>query len=135
MPLVFGLALAAFTGGMTYTQKIALVDAVREGARYGASLKVPAGSSGLGEWGALVRDRVVAVSGGAVEPSDVCAELVLPSGGTACGVTDPVGASAESATRVVKVSAARTGRIEVFFFALRPTLTAKLATRYGRDAG
>lgn len=135
MPLVFALALGAFTGGATYTQKIALVDSVREAARYGASLKVPAGASGLSQWEALVRDRVVALSSGAVPPSGVCVGLVLPTGGTTCGVSDPVGASAESTTRVVKVSAQRSGQIEFLFLTLRPTLTAKLSARYERDTG
>lgn len=135
IPLVLSLALGAFTGGATYTQKIALVDAVREAARYGASLKVPDGASGPSDWEALVRNRAVALSGGALAPTDVCVKLVLPTGGTACGVADPVGASAESTTRLVKVSAARPGRIELLFFALRPTITAKLSVRYERDTG
>jgi hypothetical protein len=135
MPLVFSLAMGAFTGGVTYTQKIALVDAVREAARYGASLEVPAGASGPSEWEALVRQRVVALSAGAASPAGVCASLVLPTGGAACGVRDPVGASAESTTRVVKVSAQRPGHIQLLFFSLRPTLTAKLSARYERDTG
>lgn len=135
MPLVMSLALGIFTGGATYTQKIALVDSVREAARYGASLAVPSGAAGVSDWETSVKNRVVDASGGGLTAADVCAQLVLPTGGTACGVADPVGASSESTVHVVKVSVAKPGTIEFFFFSLSPTLTAELAARYERDTG
>ena len=129
------LALGVFTGGGAYVHKIAMIDSAREAARYGASLKVPNGASGMTEWEALVRNRAIDLAGGALSTADVCVKLVQPTGGTACGVSDPVGASSESGVRVVKVSASRPATIEFFVFSLRPTLHAGLSARYERDTG
>lgn len=135
MPLVMSLALGVFTGGGAYVQKIAMIDAAREAARYGASLTVPNGASGMTQWEALVSTRVVELAGGALSTADVCVKLVQPTGGTACGVSDPVGASSENGVRVVKVSASRPTTIEFFVFSLSPTLRAALSARYERDTG
>src|SRR5215213_9910218 len=71
LPLFLSLILGVYTGGMAYTNKIALVDAVREGARYGASLPTGNAPNALTTWQASVRDRVVASSGGALVAGDV----------------------------------------------------------------
>ncbi len=136
LPLAFALLLGVLTGGHAYFQKISLVDAAREGARYGASLKVP--PAGINEWRQAVRDRVAALSGGQLGASDVCAELVTPTGSnTACGVSDPSGAASDPTSltpaSVVKVSVSKQARIEFVFFSTSPTLTAKVAARYEWD--
>ncbi len=136
LPLAFALLLGVFTGGHAYFQKISLVDAVRDGARYGASLKVP--PAGINEWRQAVKNRVAGLSGGQVSASDVCAELVTPTGSnTSCGVADPVGAASDPTSltpaSVVKVSVSKQARIEFVFFSTSPTLTAKIAARYERD--
>jgi Flp pilus assembly protein TadG len=136
VPLAMALLLGIFTGGSAYFKKISLVDAARDGARFGASLQVPAG--GLGPWRQAVKDRVAQLSGGQVTASDVCAELVVPTNtNMACGVADPAGAStdpnAATPASIVKVGVSKETKLEFMFFTMTPTLSAKIAARYERD--
>ena len=136
LPLTVSMLLGIFTGGFAYFQKISLVDASRDGARYGASLKMPPG--GIAEWRQAVRERVAGLSGGQVTAAQVCADLVTPTGiNAACGVADPQGAASDPTSltpaSVVKVSVAKATRIEFVFFAMTPTLSSRIAARYERD--
>ncbi|MEJ7765609.1 MAG: TadE/TadG family type IV pilus assembly protein [Acidimicrobiales bacterium] len=136
LPLVMALLLGIFTGGNAYFRKINLVDAAREGARYGASLKVPVG--GIEAWREAVRNRVAELSGGEVSAFEVCADLVVPTNtNTACGVADPAGASTDPTVflpaNVVKVGVSKPTKLEFLFITMTPTLTAKIAARYERN--
>jgi Flp pilus assembly protein TadG len=136
LPLALALLLGIFTGGNAYFQKISLVDAARDAARYGASLKVPAG--GVTAWKQAVQDRVVQLSGGQAGAINVCVDLIVPTGtNTACGVNDPSGASTDPSAltpaSIVKVSVTKSTKIEFIFFTSNPTLSAKIAARYERD--
>ena len=138
LPLFMALLLGIFTGGSAYFQKISLVDAVREGARYGASLRTDVATGGLATWRQNVSARVVELSGGQLTAADVCVDLVTPTGTNAvCGVSDPPGAASDptvlAPARLVKVSAKRATKIEFYFFTTSPTLTAKVVARYERD--
>lgn len=135
LPLFLALLFGVVTGGAAYSSKVGVVEAVREGARYGASLKLGTGPTAVADWELAVRQRVVAASGGDLELADVCARLVLPTGGTDCDLDDPAGASAESAVHLVKVSAARDATLEFLFFRTTATLSGKMAARYERDTG
>jgi hypothetical protein len=135
LPLVLGLALGIFTGGAAYFAKITVVDAVREGSRYGAVLPMGSGAGATTAWETNVRNRVVQASSGQLTNANVCVKLVYPSGGTDCGVPDPPGASAETSVHVVKVSASKTAKVEFLFFSKTNTLSGKLASRYERDTG
>ena len=136
LPLAFAMLLGIFTGGHAYFQKISLTDAAREGARYGASLKLT--PTGINEWRQAVKSRVVAISGAQVTASQVCAELVKPTGSdTTCGVADPQGAASDPTSltpaSVVKVSISKAAHVDFVFFSTSPTLTSKVAARYERD--
>ncbi len=138
LPLIMAILLGTVTGGFTYFQKISLVDATREGARYGASLRYDDASGGLTTWKTNVRERVVQLSGGQLGAADVCVELVTPTGtNVECGVGDPPGSASDptvlAPARLVKVSATKVGKIETIFFTYTPTLSAKVAARYERD--
>ena len=135
LPLLMSLVLGIYTGGQAYTNKIGVVEAVREGARYGASLEMGEDVNALTTWKALVRNRVVDASGGDVLAADVCVEWVLPIGGTDCGVADPAGASNEATVHLVKVSATKPAKMEFFFFTKQTTLRGQLVARYERDTG
>ena len=135
LPLLLSLVLGIFTGGQAYSNKIGLVEAVREGARYGASLPMGNDNAALATWKDRVRNRVVDASGGDVRAADVCVEWVAPSGGTACGLADPPGASNEPTVHLVKVSATRPATMEFFFFTRNTTLVGKLVARFERDTG
>ena len=138
LPMAMSALLGIFTGGNAYFMKISMVDAAREGARYGASLKAPGGS--LPDWRQAVRIRVATLSGGQVEASDVCAELVVPTlvtPNTACGIPDPAGAASDPSiltpASVVKVSVRKGTKLEFLFFSSNKTLSAGAAARYERD--
>jgi len=135
LPLLMSLVLGIYTGGQAYTNKIGLVEAVREGARYGASLEMGEDVNALTTWTALVRNRVVDASGGDVLAADVCVGWVLPTGGAACGVADPTGASNEATVHLVKVSATKPAKMEFFFFTKQTTLRGQVVARYERDTG
>ena len=135
LPLLMSLVLGIYTGGQAYTNKIGLVEAVREGARYGASLTMGNDSNALATWESRVRNRVVDASGGNVAAGDVCVAWALPSGGAACGLSDPPGASNEPTTHLVKVSATKPAKLEFFFFTKQTTLQSKLVARFERDTG
>lgn len=138
LPLAMALLLGIFTSGSAYFKKISLVDSTRDGARYGASLKV--GNLSLADWRQAVRNRVAELSGGQLEAADVCAELVNPRLqplDTSCGVSYPSGAASDPSfikpASVVKVSVAKVTKLEFIFFSTSPTLSAKVAARYERD--
>lgn len=135
LPLFLCLLFGTITGGVAYSEKVAVIEAVREGARFGATLKLGGGPTAVAEWEATVRSRVVAASGGGLTTSSVCVRLVLPNGGSDCGVQDPAGASAESSVHLVKVSASKAATLEFLFFRKSATLEGKLAARYERDTG
>lgn len=135
LPLLLALVLGIFTGGLAYTHKISVVEAVREGARYGASLPLGTGVDAVNAWEDGVRNRVVSASAGEVALADVCVKLVLPTGGSDCGLADPPGATNEPAVHLVKVRATKPAQIQFFFFTNNLVLHGNLVARFERDTG
>lgn len=135
LPLLLAVLLGIATGGIAYFRHISVVEAVREGARYATTLQLGAGASPLTTWEEAVRSRVVEASGGTLAPTDICVTLVLPTGGTACGVADPPGAGSEPSIHLVKISASRPTTLQFFFFDTTRTLRSELAARWERDSG
>lgn len=135
LPLLFALLLGITTGGTAYATKIGMVEAVREGARFGATLALGSGPSAVDDFEQSVVDRVVAAAAGELDAANVCVELVLPTGATHCGMADPGGASAQPAVHLVKVSASKPATVQFFFLSTTTTINAKLAARYERDTG
>ena len=135
LPLLLALLLGITTGGQAYASKIAVVEAVREGARYGASRQLGTGPTAVADLEASVKSRVIDAAGGSLTATDICVKFVLPTGAADCGVNDPAGASAEPAIHLVKVSASRGATIQFFFLSTASTLSAGLAARYERDSG
>jgi hypothetical protein len=78
---------------------------------------------------------VVEASGGDVAAGDVCVKLVLPTGGSDCGLADPPGASNEPTVHLVKVSATRPATLEFFFFQTDTVMRGELVARFERDTG
>jgi Flp pilus assembly protein TadG len=70
LPIVVSLLMGLVTGGLAYNKKIAITDAVRGAARYGATL---ADSS---TFATSVRDRLVQLSAGELSTGDVCVQLI-----------------------------------------------------------
>lgn len=135
LPLLFALLLGITSGGRAYAAKVSMAEAVREGARFGATLRLGTGPTAVSDFQQSVKDRVVSAAAGDLNPADVCVSLVLPTGATDCGVGDPGGASAQPAVHLVKVSASKPATMQFFFASTTSTMNAKLAARYERDTG
>jgi Flp pilus assembly protein TadG len=135
LPVLFALLLGITTGGTAYATKIGMVEAVREGARFGATLQLGSGGAAVASFKQDVIDRVVGAAAGELVAADVCVDLVLPTGGTACGMADPAGASAQPGVHLVKVSASKPATVQFFFAKTTKTINVKLAARYERDTG
>lgn len=130
LPILMMLLLGIITGGSAYQRKITIVDAVREGARYGATLEVGTETAPYPTWTSSVVNRVVELSGGVLDASDVCVDLDDAGGPEGCSVADPATPGTE---RLVKVSATRTAKLEWFFFSRTVSLEGKSVGRYERE--
>lgn len=133
-PVLMSLLLGMFTGGLAYNRKISITSAVREGARFGATLDCNAtcvAATPSTTWTTQVTQRVVDASGGELTAGNVCVWLGTASGTTNCGLGDPAGATG---TMIVKVSATRGARIEYVFASQSLTLKASTANRYERSS-
>lgn len=144
LPLLVALLLGTVTGGLALAAKNSMTNAVREGARLGATL--PEGAS-WNDWAATVRTRVVELSGGDLTTSQVCvaqvewdaaagAETVLgvwPTGSACPAPNEPdVPTSTPDGSCVVKVWAQRPADFHTFFFSKTLTLRAAAVGRYER---
>lgn len=138
LPLLFALLLGMFTGGISLSRKNSLTNAVREGARLGATL--PEDSA----WASTVQARVVALSAGDLTTSQVCVQLVrkdnsgaetvrrsvVPSGCSA--VTPPLSTGVPAGQCVVKVWARRATKMQAVFYVRNITLDSNAIGRYER---
>ena len=136
LPLLMALILGIFTGGLAYNRKISITNAVREGARFGATLACPSSCSTLtypnaAAWETKVRQRIVDTSGGELQLADTCAWIGSATGTSACGLSDPAGAAG---SMVIKVSASKGATLEVVFFKHTVTLTSRSVARYERSS-
>jgi Flp pilus assembly protein TadG len=141
MPLLFALLLGTVSAGFALAAKNSMTNAVREGARLGATL--PKGGSWDTDWAIAVRDRVVGLSGGDLDNGQVCVQMVkkTSTGDTVLGrtpTTCPFGPipSTPSSTPVdsclVKVWAERTASIQAVIFSMPLNLESKAIGRYER---
>jgi Flp pilus assembly protein TadG len=141
VPLFVAMILFLVTGGLAYNQKLDLLHAVREGARYGAT--VPQNQVFVsGTWATNVRDIVVDRSNGDLTAAQVCVALVSQSPGVVVGgssqasyTTQASGlpcyddGNRDSGTRI-QISASRPAQLEALTFTRSLTLTAKATARY-----
>lgn len=139
LPVFMALVLGMFTGGMAYNRQIGMTDAVREGARYGATLLLDPHTDATqrAAWSDKVKTRTAQLSAGELTESDVCAELVLSTGTAAasasnCYVADPANSSGQWVARVRAVS---TADLQAFFFRRTLDLDATAVAFYERTEG
>ena len=136
------LLLGMFTGGLTYNRRLAVTQAAREGARYGATLPV---SGTTAAWLDAVASVVERSADGELDDVTVTAGRVicvaLISGGVTVNRT--VSGSAVSYTgntcfddgrplteARVQVIASRTSDLEALVFTRRLTLRSQAVSRY-----
>jgi Flp pilus assembly protein TadG len=110
-PLLIMLLLGVTTAGVSFSNALGTTDAVREGARFGATtLQTPA-PSGYASWSAAVQAKVVTLSYGSVtSTSKVCVKLqkgtstVIEQSACAFAANEPANPAGLTATDcIVKV--------------------------------
>jgi Flp pilus assembly protein TadG len=148
LPVFAMLVFGVFSAGQAYNNKLTVVHAVREGARYGAALPqsqcTPTSSCSGKTWAQSVQAVVAQRSNGALTASQVCVALVAGApaavvGGSAQSsfTTSADGSSpclndglTDTGTRV-QVSAQRTGdRITAVLFNIPVTESSSATARF-----
>jgi hypothetical protein len=134
-PLLFMILMGTVTGGFALSEKNNITNAVREGARVGATL--PKGAS-WNAWATSVDGRVLELAAGDLTTSQVCVQItarpsgtVLGSNGGTCGATPATPASATSGC-VIKVWARGSADLNALFIQRTLALDAQAVGRYER---
>jgi Flp pilus assembly pilin Flp len=148
VPFLAMLLLGLVTTAVTYSDHLSITNAVREGARYGASSVYSQTSPAItaAQWQSSVQQRVHDVyfnAGSDINASDVCVQLVSSTGSvltpavsTSCGTApdSPTGMSTGSCA--VKVWIHKPAHITLV---IAPTLDfnigAESVSYYGRSVG
>lgn len=136
-PLIFALLLGMITGGLALSKKNSMENAVREGARLGATIPED------GNWAEAVRTRVVELAGGDLSTADVCVKLIrkadatteTPRRSTSCTLPaslEPAAANVPSGQCAVKVWARQSSDLNVIFFSRSISLDTSNVNRYER---
>lgn len=77
VPLMVMLLLGIVTAGASYNTALGTTDAVREGARFGATTLTSPAPVGFGNWSAAVQQKTADLSAGAIaSASQVCVKLL-----------------------------------------------------------
>lgn len=137
-PLVFALLLGLFSGGIALSQRNSMTNAVREGARLGATLPRS------GTWADAVEARVLDLATSDLEDTEVCVKLIeAPSTQLEVDSTCPSSPGLEgdqpaitgvaTGDCVVLVWAERTGKLEVVFFSQDLTMDTHSVSTYERE--
>ena len=92
LPVFMTLILGMFSGGLAYNRQMALRQATREGARYGATLaRGGVATFPSGTWATNVRDAVVERAEEQITASQVCVAMVTGTGAGTLVVANPTG--------------------------------------------
>ena len=138
LPILMALILGLVTGGAAYNRKLSMTNAVREGARFGATLDGTNGTT----WTTAVQQRTKEMASTDLALDNVCVELVedgaIVSGysryGAQCSAADapPITAPGQC---VVKVWAQRQSKLQAMFFTTNISLKSSSAARYDGKVG
>jgi Flp pilus assembly protein TadG len=136
-PLVFMLLLGLFSGGILLNQRNSMTNAVREGARMGATL--PAS----GTWGNTVEGRVLDLAAGDLKASQVCVQLLQAPSTTpvqndstcsgALAADQPSLAGVPAGDCVAVVWSSKTGKLEAVVFSRNITMETHSISKYEQD--
>jgi Flp pilus assembly protein TadG len=155
VPFLCLLLFGMITTGITYSDHLSITNAVREGARFGASSVYTQATPAItpAQWAASIQTRVhdVYFNSGSLTTSDVCVDLVQPDGTSLLG--GPVGSPASplpscTTTKPTRPSGMAAGSCAVMVWlrksaniqlVIAPTLNfnigASSVSYYGRKAG
>lgn len=141
IPLLVMLLMGMIWTGLTFSDHLSATNAVREGARYGAS--ADASSSA---WATSVRDRIKQVyfnAGSTVSDDQICVKLVQPDGtpvtsylGANCGTGPSLPSNMAVGSCAVLVWVQRPETIKLAVVPdLNFNMSAKSVAFYGRKSG
>lgn len=133
-PLIFALILGMMTGGLALSRKNSMTNAVREGARFGATL------ASDDDWASNVVTRIRSVAAGDLSDAELCVALVrvgtaAPVRSNTCPISmgpGPSTAGFPTGRCVVKIWAEGSSDFEVIFFSQTLTLKAQSTSRFER---
>ncbi len=143
-PVLFSLLLGMVTGGLALSYKNSMTNAIREGARLGATLPKD-DTDGWDGWAHDVKDRVVSLAADDIGEDEVCVQIIKvgasppelggwPSGGCTLSMVPPATpASAAPGSCLVKVWGERTANLNALFFSRDVTLTGSAVGLYERS--
>jgi Flp pilus assembly protein TadG len=132
LPVLVSLLLGTVTAGIAYGRKLSMSNAVREGARYGATL------TANGSWAAAVQTRTQSMATGDLSTGQICTALWKVGTGASysssgCTIANPFVANNDhpgsAGDCVVEVWAARPEQIQALFFSTTVTLKARAGAR------
>jgi Flp pilus assembly protein TadG len=132
VPLLIALLLAITTGGVAYSRSLSLNDAVRAGARFGAT------TLNSSSWSSTVQNYTASMSGDGLTAGQICVQLVRGSGSvlqSVCGTSvaapaNPAGVA--STDCLVKVWAQRPVQFSALFINNQIMLNRSAVLRYER---
>jgi Flp pilus assembly protein TadG len=149
LPLFMMLILGMFSGGIAYNRKNSMNNAVREGARYGATLLDD--TTNASDWSTPVRTRIQQLSSDDLTLSQICVQLIKMTSSSAFTVVEQAPATCSSAPSIpggapsipagattgqclVRTWAQRTSELQALVFSRNITLTSNAVSRYERDS-
>jgi Flp pilus assembly protein TadG len=128
-PVVMALALGIISFASANSQKLALTNAAREGARYGATL--PASTA---NWLQKVEDVTVASATGDLDTGvpgrSICVALNNGSGWTSTTGNPCFNDGRPASEARVQVLVSRTGSLDAFFFSKAVNLSGRAVVRF-----
>lgn len=143
LPILVMLVFGIFTTGLAYSDHLAVTNAVREGARLGAAIKLDTASPST--WANSVQTRVHQVyfnTASSFPLSDICVQLVDSTGGVLATPTTqgshcgnaPTTPTMDSGTCAVKVWAAKPETISILVYSdMNFNIGAESVAYYGRN--
>lgn len=141
VPILIMLLMGMIWTGLTFSDHLSATNAVREGARYGASADASSSS-----WATSVRDRIKQVyfnAGTTVSDDQICVKLVQPGGvvvtsalGSSCGTGPPAPTNMAAGSCAVLVWVQRPETIKLLVVPdLSFNIGAESVAFYGRKVG
>jgi Flp pilus assembly pilin Flp len=138
LPLLIVLVFGVLYGGIVLNDQLSVTQAAREGARFGATLPIPAGQTVPdANWYTAVRTRAEAASAGTLGAQGFVCAWFIPDGGSALTSGNPGGCGAppgnlvtgDPADRVV-VTAQRQGTLNLVLYSFPVTLNGRAVARH-----
>lgn len=132
LPLLMALLMGTISGGIAYNRKLSMTNAVREGARYGATLAVD------GSWAGATQTRTQQMATGDLAATQICTALWKVGTGASysssgCTIANPFVTNNDhpgsAGDCIVEVWASRPEQIQAILFSANITLTARAASR------